>query len=339
IEGGSSGGKVKDSGNCGGARRMDNGALYGDKDTDLARSAKYYGAIDYDTAKKIMRKPRKSDKGLVVVAVDGCYSGAGWGMYQIREKLKRPAGFGSCTFNEREQNYGQPKSELYSVFRAFKELRHWIWGILFRLDHNTISLAQMLRTPDDVPNAPARHCAHKVEDGSAAVGEEPETAGEQEGFWMAREVWRTEGRGTLKAIEKIELQAFRKFYPRKVIQKENAMIMWEGEEVSMEVNVFEVGGTEGEAYVMTEEAKRDKVREDDGNGFWKEIREYLEMGELPKRITTDKDRIAFFKRTRWFFLREGKIWMLPKKGSGALPQMVVENIERRGELLAIAHNE
>ncbi len=120
----------------------------------LVSTAPVIITIDYPAAKLITRKPRDSDEGLVIVGVDGSWMGAGWAVYQIRDSTKRPAGFGSCTFSAREQNYGQPKTELYSVFRAFKELRHRIWGVHFRLDHDAISLAKMIRDPDDVPNAP-----------------------------------------------------------------------------------------------------------------------------------------------------------------------------------------
>jgi hypothetical protein len=80
--------------------------------------------------------------------------GSGWVVYQVIDNTKRPALYGSCTFNATEQNYGQPKTEVYGVFRAFKELCHRIWGVHFRLDHDAKSLAKMLREPDDVPNAP-----------------------------------------------------------------------------------------------------------------------------------------------------------------------------------------
>ncbi len=120
----------------------------------LVSTAPVIITIDYAAAKLIVRQPRASDEGLVIVGVDGSWIGAGWAVYQIRDSKKRPAGFGSCTFSDREQNYGQPKTELYAVFRAFKELRHRIWGIHFRLDHDAISLAMMIREPDDVPNAP-----------------------------------------------------------------------------------------------------------------------------------------------------------------------------------------
>jgi hypothetical protein len=110
--------------------------------------------LDYILAKLIRRLPRESDNGLVVVGVDSSWMGAGWAVYQILNAEKHPTLYGSCTFNETEQNYGQPKTEVYGVFRAFKELRHRIWGIHFRLDHDATSLAKMIREPDDLPNAP-----------------------------------------------------------------------------------------------------------------------------------------------------------------------------------------
>jgi hypothetical protein len=90
----------------------------------------------------------------MIVGVDSSWKGAGWVIYQILKSEKRPTLYGSCTFSTTEQNYGQPKSEVYGVFRAFKELRHRIWGVHFRLDHDALSLAKMLRELDDVPNAP-----------------------------------------------------------------------------------------------------------------------------------------------------------------------------------------
>jgi hypothetical protein len=110
--------------------------------------------LDYDAAKLITRLPRNSDEGLMIVGIDSSWMGAGWAVYQIYKSEKRPTLYGSCTFNSTEQNYGQPKTEVYGVFRAFKELRHRIWGVHFRLDHDALSLAKMLREPDDVPNAP-----------------------------------------------------------------------------------------------------------------------------------------------------------------------------------------
>ncbi|OBZ70423.1 Transposon Tf2-9 polyprotein [Grifola frondosa] len=117
-------------------------------------SAPVLRKIDYELARTITpHDERLTDHGLVIVAVDSSLHGAGWVLYQVDVVEKHPALFGSCTFNEVESRYSQPKLELYGVFRAFKELRHRIWGTYFRLDVDAKSLKQMISSPD-LPNAP-----------------------------------------------------------------------------------------------------------------------------------------------------------------------------------------
>lgn len=72
--------------------------------------------IDYKQAKLILPQPQTSDEGMIVTGVDSAWMGAGWSMNQIRDSQKRIALYGSCTFNKREQNYGQPKTEVYGIF-------------------------------------------------------------------------------------------------------------------------------------------------------------------------------------------------------------------------------
>lgn len=121
---------------------------------EKATTAPVLVKIDYEKAKRITQLPRKTDDGLVVVAVDSAaLHGAGWVVYQIQGNEKRPAIYGSCTFNETESRYSQPKAELYGVFRAFRHLRHRIWGVRFRLEHDAKFLQQLIYSPD-LPNAP-----------------------------------------------------------------------------------------------------------------------------------------------------------------------------------------
>lgn len=91
--------------------------------------------------------------GEVTVAVDSLMYGAGFILYQQNEIEHHPALFGSCTFNQVESRYSQPKLELYGMFRAVRELRHRIWGILFILEVDAKFLEQMITEPD-LPNAP-----------------------------------------------------------------------------------------------------------------------------------------------------------------------------------------
>jgi hypothetical protein len=110
--------------------------------------------LDYELAKIVSRHHRPSeDEGLVVLAVDSSMYGSGWVVYQIQNSEKHPVLFGSCTYNETESRYSQPKAELYGVFRAPKELRHRIWGIYFRIEADAKFLLEMLHVPD-LPNAP-----------------------------------------------------------------------------------------------------------------------------------------------------------------------------------------
>ncbi|KAF7371577.1 Retrovirus-related Pol polyprotein from transposon 17.6 [Mycena venus] len=119
-------------------------------------SAPVLVTVDYELARLLHPRPRTSDHGLITVAVDSSIHGSGWVVFQIllAESLeKKPAIFGSCTFNAVESRYSQPKVELYGVFRAFKDLRHRIWGVFFRLETDAQFLAKMIRSPD-LPNAP-----------------------------------------------------------------------------------------------------------------------------------------------------------------------------------------
>ena len=110
-------------------------------------------SVDYDAANAISRPVMSVVNGLVVVAVDASKYGAGWVIYQYKELLRHPALFGSCTFNQTESRYSQPKAELYGVFRALKELRTRVWGIHFLLESDAKFLEQMMNDPD-LPNAP-----------------------------------------------------------------------------------------------------------------------------------------------------------------------------------------
>jgi hypothetical protein len=110
--------------------------------------------INYPEATLISKPPRASDEGLVVVGVDSSWKGAGWVLYQIRLNIKRPTLYGSTIFNSTQQNYGQPKTEVFGLFVALKALRFRLAMIHFRLEHDATALVQMLRQPNDLPNAP-----------------------------------------------------------------------------------------------------------------------------------------------------------------------------------------
>ena len=111
--------------------------------------------LNLELARQVERKEnRKSDEGLVTLAVDSAQSGVGWVLFQrMEDGIEYPIEFGSRTFNETESHYSQPKLELYGVFRAVKACRRYLWGYHFRIKVDARSVIQMVNNPD-LPNAP-----------------------------------------------------------------------------------------------------------------------------------------------------------------------------------------
>jgi hypothetical protein len=91
----------------------------------------------------------------VILAVDSSHIACGWILQQLDdEKRRRPAHFGSITWNDREGRYSQSKIELYGLFRALKAVKVWIIGVkdlVVEVDAKYIK--GMLNNPDIQPNA------------------------------------------------------------------------------------------------------------------------------------------------------------------------------------------
>ncbi|CAG8603394.1 9585_t:CDS:2, partial [Acaulospora colombiana] len=90
----------------------------------------------------------------IILAVDSSKIAVGFILYQLdQNNRKRPARFGSLTFNDRESRYSQPKLELYGIFRALKKWRHLLIGVKnFVLETDARYIKGMLNAPDEVPN-------------------------------------------------------------------------------------------------------------------------------------------------------------------------------------------
>src|SRR5713101_9120336 len=90
-------------------------------------------------------KPGKYNEGRLVLAVDSSMIAVGFVLYQVFRSndgdlnpdatstrnpklVKFPLWYGSITLNPVESRYGQPKIELYGLFRALKAFEHLIWG-------------------------------------------------------------------------------------------------------------------------------------------------------------------------------------------------------------------
>jgi transposase InsO family protein len=91
----------------------------------------------------------------VIFAVDSSFIGVGYVLMQVDEKgVRRPARYGSLTYNERESRYSQPKSELFGLFRATKKMRLYLVGVknlVIEVDAQCIK--GMLNSPDQIPSA------------------------------------------------------------------------------------------------------------------------------------------------------------------------------------------
>jgi hypothetical protein len=91
----------------------------------------------------------------IILAVDSSKIAVGFILFQIDQQgRKRPARYGSLTFNDRESRYSQPKLELYGIFRALKKWRHLLIGVKdFILETDARYIKGMLNAPDEIPNA------------------------------------------------------------------------------------------------------------------------------------------------------------------------------------------
>jgi hypothetical protein len=91
----------------------------------------------------------------VFLAVDSSFRGVGWILSQeCADGKRRPSRFGSISWNERESNYSQPKIELYGLFRALRALRLHLVGVRnLVVEMDAVFIRGMLNNPDIQPNA------------------------------------------------------------------------------------------------------------------------------------------------------------------------------------------
>ena len=91
----------------------------------------------------------------VYLSVDSSFRGVGWILAQeCADGKRRPSRFGSISWNERESNYSQPKIELYGLFRALHALRLHLVGVRnLIVEMDAVFIRGMLNNPDVQPNA------------------------------------------------------------------------------------------------------------------------------------------------------------------------------------------
>jgi hypothetical protein len=91
----------------------------------------------------------------VFLSIDSSWRGVGWILAQeCADGRRRPARFGSISWNERETRYSQAKVELYGLFRALRALRLYIVGVkTLVVEMDALYVRGMLKNPDIQPNA------------------------------------------------------------------------------------------------------------------------------------------------------------------------------------------
>jgi hypothetical protein len=91
----------------------------------------------------------------VFLAVDSSIHGVGWILSQkCLDGARRPAHFGSISWNKHESRYSQAKLELYGLFRALCTLRLYLVGVHHLIVEMDASFIHgMLNNPDCQPNA------------------------------------------------------------------------------------------------------------------------------------------------------------------------------------------
>ena len=96
-------------------------------------------------------------KNEVILAVDSSYMAVGYIISQLGDNGKRyPNRFGSIIFNDRESRYSQAKLELYGLYRAVKDTKMFIIGVLkLIIEVDAKYIKGMLNNPDIIPNAAA----------------------------------------------------------------------------------------------------------------------------------------------------------------------------------------
>ena len=92
---------------------------------------------------------------IVYLSVDSSIRSVGWILVQdCSDGRRRPARFGSISWNEHESRYSQAKIELYGLFRALRAMRLYLIGVRnFVVEVDASYIRGMLSNPDVQPNA------------------------------------------------------------------------------------------------------------------------------------------------------------------------------------------
>jgi len=78
------------------------------------------------------------------------------------------------------------------------------------------------------------------------------------------------------------------------------------------------------------------TKEEDGEAFWKEIDDFLRKEVFPERcLKDDKEKRTFLRKSEQYLICDERLWLKGKKG--ALPRLVIQDINCRKELINEVH--
>ncbi|KAJ7199671.1 hypothetical protein GGX14DRAFT_401273 [Mycena pura] len=213
-----------------------------------------------------------------------------------------------------------------------KDLRHRIWGVHFRLDHNAKLLSKTIREPDDVPNAPMlcwiawirlfdlepnhiRDKSFKIEDALSrrptAPIDRPYNDQDTKVELVPREREYTHNMNTIQHLPELSLAQFSAEQLDPSLA--NSYLAYSAPRYICPHNICPLPeftyhkSFEG----ITEELLLDseyislqyinamlKKRDEDSPEFWSELREFLSSGLYPSHCTTDAEKLRLLKRSR-----------------------------------------
>lgn len=275
----------------------------------------------------------------VVVSVDSSYIAVGFILSQEDGNgRRRPARYGSITWNEREARYSQAKIELYGLFRALKNLRVYIIGVsklVVEVDASYIK--GMLNNPDIQPNAAMnrwivgilqfdfelRHVPGKLFGGPDGLSRRKRAEGDQEDDGAEAEEWVDEILGLGIWIAH--------WMTGELKRAARSGQIWRSTGTSGPTSaaITEIFDLEAQERGVPKGEKTDRLDEE-----LRATHDYLTTLRRPTHLK-DKALASFFKRASLFFVRGDKLW---RRNANGQHQLVIYYNDRL-PLLQRAHDD
>lgn len=310
-------------------------------------------------------EPGKYNEGRLILAVDSSMVAVGFVLYQVfrsndsdlnpdatttrnSKLIKFPLRYGSITLNQVESRYGQPKIELYGLFRALKALEHLIWGFNVLVEMDASFLKAMVNSPG-LPNAAAtrwisyiqlfdleyKHISaeqHKVPDGLSRRAHTKEDSDNTELGEDYDQI------GPFIDSSMHPIQYIPPPMQVKILQpkKADTHLIAAAKSFEQDYEPYLVAVTSGIA--KRGEKAQDlqlhphHVLDKEKPDYWNNIIEYLQTLKVPKGV---KNRKSFIQTVRKYFIYKGFLWRRTKD----LPRRVILDKKAQEELIREAHDE